>query len=704
MSTTSGEKIDLSRFHETFFQESFDGLSVMEHGLLTLADAVGGSVEPEIINNVFRAAHSIKGSCGTFGFTEITELTHLLEAILDLMRDGVCQPHGSANEVLLRAVDGVRELMTARLEGRPPDQELVSRASTELKEILTAVQPGSQQSGGHAAASPAAEQKPASTAETGHPDLNISFRPHQDIFHSANDPLQYLNELSDLGDMTSKVDLANLPDLADLETTDCFLSWDVSLKNVRSPKAAAQDVFLWIEDRCDLEINEVAPVAEKPQPVVQPKAAEPKAAEPKADAKPAETKPAAETVKKPAASKEATSIRVSTEKVDAVVNLVGELVITQSMLTCIGDDFQLTELTKLREGLAQLTRNTRELQETVLKMRMLPISSLFERFPRVVHDVSRQLNKSVALEISGETTELDRTVLEKLSDPLVHLVRNSLDHGIERAEVREKAGKPPQGTLHLHAEHKGGNVLIEISDDGAGLNTERILERALERGLVKPTDVLSESEIHELIFEPGFSTAQTLSEISGRGVGLDVVRRNVQEVGGRVEISSRLGLGAVTTILLPLTLAILDGQLMRVGNQRFVVPLVSIIESVQVDKTEIHAIVDRPEIYRWRKEYLRVVRLNEFFQVEGSSDVADKGLLIIVESRGDRIALAVDDLLAQQQVVIKSLEANFQKVLGIAGATILGDGDVAMILDVSEIIEKSQSLGDRQACLAGARD
>ncbi len=680
MSTTSGEKIDLSRFHETFFQESFDGLSVMEHGLLTLADAVGGSVEPEIINNVFRAAHSIKGSCGTFGFTEITELTHLLEAILDLMRDGVCQPHGAANEVLLRAVDGVRELMTARLEGRTPDQELVSRAKAELSEILAAVQPGSQHAGSHAPTAP------ASAAQSGgHPDLSISFRPHRDIFHSANDPLQYLNELSDLGDMTSKVDMGNLPALAELETTDCFLSWDVSLKNVKGPKSAAQDVFLWIEDRCDLEMSEAVPpappVAEKPPPpAAQPKPEETKAAETKA----------AETAKKPAASKEATSIRVSTEKVDAVVNLVGELVITQSMLTCIGDDFQLSELTKLREGLAQLTRNTRELQETVLKMRMLPISSLFERFPRVVHDVSRQLNKSVALEISGETTELDRTVLEKLSDPLVHLVRNSLDHGIERAEVREKAGKPPQGTLHLHAEHKGGNVLIEISDDGAGLNTERILARALERGLVKPTDVLSEAEIHELIFEPGFSTAQTLSEISGRGVGLDVVRRNVQEVGGRVEISSRLGQGAVTTILLPLTLAILDGQLMRVGNQRFVVPLVSIIESVQVDKSEIHAIVERPEIYRWRKEYLRVVRLNEFFEVDGSSDM---GLLIIVESRGNRIALAVDDLLAQQQVVIKSLEANFQKVLGIAGATILGDGAVAMILDVAEIIEKSRSVG-----------
>jgi two-component system chemotaxis sensor kinase CheA len=350
----------------------------------------------------------------------------------------------------------------------------------------------------------------------------------------------------------------------------------------------------------------------------------------------------------------------------------------------------LTELTKLREGLAQLTRNTRELQETVLKMRMLPVSNLFERFPRVVHDVSRQLNKSVALEISGETTELDRTVLEKLSDPLVHLVRNSLDHGIERSEVREKAGKPAQGTLHLHAEHKGGNVLIEISDDGGGLDTDRILARAQERGLVKTTDVLTEAEIHELIFEPGFSTAQALSEISGRGVGLDVVRRNVQEVGGRVDITSRFGLGTVTTIQLPLTLAILDGQLMRVGDQRFVVPLVSIIESVQAGKADLHSIADQVEIYHWRDEYLRVVRLHEFFQVAGSSEAAEKSLMIIVESRGDRIAMSVDDLLAQQQVVIKSLETNFQKVDGIAGATILGDGAVAMILDVAEIIEKSK--------------
>ncbi len=677
MSSTSGEKIDLSRFHETFFQESFDGLSIMEHGLLTLADAVGGSVEPELINNVFRAAHSIKGSCGTFGFTEITELTHLLEAILDLMRDGLCQPHGAANEVLLRAVDAVRELMTARLEGRAPDQELVSRASTELTQILAAVQPGA-----HAASG--AEKKPAAAAGHSHPDLNIRFRPHQDLFHSANDPLQYLNELSELGDITSKLDMSRLPPLANLETTDCFLAWDVSLKNVTGPKTAAEDVFLWIDDRCELEITEVA------APAAAAAASTPVAAPVIPEKKPA----AAEPAKKPAA-KEASSIRVSTEKVDAVVNLVGELVITQSMLTCIGDDFQVSELTKLREGLAQLTRNTRELQETVLKMRMLPISSLFERFPRVVHDVSRQLNKSVALEISGETTELDRTVLEKLSDPLVHLVRNSLDHGIERAEVREKAGKPPQGTLHLHAEHKGGNVLIEISDDGGGLDTGRILARAQERGLVKTTDVLNDSEIHELIFEPGFSTAQTLSEISGRGVGLDVVRRNVQEVGGRVDITSRFGLGTVTTIQLPLTLAILDGQLMRVGDQRFVVPLVSIIESVQAGKSDIHSIADQVEIYHWRQEYLRVVRLNEFFRVDGAAETSERGLMIIVESRGNRIALSVDDLLAQQQVVIKSLETNFQKVDGIAGATILGDGAVAMILDVAEIIEKSK-------CLAGA--
>ncbi len=672
MSSTSGEKIDLSRFHETFFQESFDGLSVMEHGLLTLADAVGGSVEPELINNVFRAAHSIKGSCGTFGFTEITELTHLLEAILDLMRDGLCQPHGSANEVLLRAVDAVRELMTARLEGRPPDHELVSRASSELTEILAAVQPGQH-------STPGAEKKPVAAATTTHPDLNISFRPYQDLFHSANDPLQYLLELSELGDVSSRLDMSRLPPLANLETTDCFLAWDVSLTNPTSPKTAAQDVFLWIDDRCNLEINEVAPPAAITS--VQ------------AEKKPAPAEPAKKSAASP--SREASSIRVSTEKVDAVVNLVGELVITQSMLTCIGDDFQLTELTKLREGLAQLTRNTRELQETVLKMRMLPISNLFERFPRVVHDVSRQLNKSVALEISGETTELDRTVLEKLSDPLVHLVRNSLDHGIERADVREKAGKPAQGTLHLHAEHKGGNVLIEISDDGGGLDTARILARAQERGLVKTTDVLTDSEIHELIFEPGFSTAQALSEISGRGVGLDVVRRNVQEVGGRVDITSRFGLGTVTTIQLPLTLAILDGQLMRVGNQRFVVPLVSIIESVQAGRSDIHSIADQVEIYHWREEYLRVVRLNEFFRVDSASETSERGLMIIVESRGNRIALCVDDLLAQQQVVIKSLETNFQKVEGIAGATILGDGAVAMILDVAEIIEKSK-------CLVGA--
>jgi len=382
------------------------------------------------------------------------------------------------------------------------------------------------------------------------------------------------------------------------------------------------------------------------------------------------------------------SIRVGIEKIDAIINLVGELVITQSMLREVGAAVHIADgaaLERLHDGLAQLARNTRELQEGVMRIRMLPISFAFSRFPRLVHDLSRKLGKQVELKLAGEQTELDKTVMEKIGDPLVHLVRNALDHGIESPEQRRASGKPETGQIRLNACHQGGNIVIEISDDGAGLNRARIAAKARERGLLTHEAQIDDQRLIDLIFEPGFSTAETVSDVSGRGVGMDVVRRNVRDLGGNVEVSSREGQGSRFTIRLPLTLAILDGQLVRIGDHIYVIPLVSIVESLQIRPGQTYAVAGRERLYRLREEYIPVMDLRRVFQSGGTAQGSDN-LLVVVEGEGRKIGLVVDDLLGQQQVVIKSLESNYRPVAGISGATILGDGTVALILDTARLV------------------
>jgi two-component system chemotaxis sensor kinase CheA len=377
------------------------------------------------------------------------------------------------------------------------------------------------------------------------------------------------------------------------------------------------------------------------------------------------------------------SIRVSTDKVDSLINLVGELVITQSMLSQLGENFDPSRLAQLIDGLEQLERNTRELQEGIMRIRMLPISFAFNRFPRLVHDLSGKMGKQVELQLSGEQTELDKTVMEKIGDPLVHLVRNSLDHGLETPEKRLAAGKPETGLLQLNAYHQGGNIVIEISDDGAGLNEDKILQKAIEKGLVPAGEQLSADKIHELIFMPGFSTADVVSDVSGRGVGMDVVRKNINSLGGSVEVVSERGVGSTFTIRLPLTLAIMDGQTIQVGDQKYIIPLISIIESVEIKPGTVKNVTGKGEVYTLRDEYVPLIRLRDVFNLDVGSDKLDEGLLVVVECEDRKVGLFVDELLAQQQVVIKSLETNYRKVTGIAGATILGDGTVALILDIA---------------------
>jgi two-component system chemotaxis sensor kinase CheA len=381
------------------------------------------------------------------------------------------------------------------------------------------------------------------------------------------------------------------------------------------------------------------------------------------------------------------SIRVSVEKIDELMNTVGELVITQAMLSQLGSKLEGPTAEKLRGGLAQLERNMRELQESVMRVRMLPINVVFSRFPRMVRDLAQRLGKQVELKLTGEQTELDKTVLEKIGDPLVHLVRNSIDHGIEAPDRRTAAGKPAAGTVHLDACHRGGNIAVEVSDDGGGLDKDRILAKARDRGLVGPNDVLTDEQVYDLIFLPGFSTAEKTTDVSGRGVGMDVVRRNIKELGGKIELRSEHGKGSKTIITLPLTLAIVDGQSVSVGSETYIVPLISIVESMQLKATDVSRLSGRGEVFSFRGFYLPIVRLYEIFGVEPRTRVLDEGLVVVAEGEGhQRIGLFVDDLLGQQQVVIKSLEANYGHVEGVSGATILGDGSVALILDIPGLI------------------
>ncbi|MCX6611651.1 MAG: chemotaxis protein CheA [Acidobacteria bacterium] len=657
-------KIDVTRFHKVYFEESFEGLESMEAGLLALSE--GASGDPETINTIFRAAHSIKGGAGSFGFGDVMEFTHLLETLLDQMRAGTRESSKETTACLLKAVDVLREMLEAKRDAQPVAEARIAAAAQLLQNILDMP----------AGATPEAP----SIDEVDQSIWRIDFRPHQHLLKTGNEPIRMFRELASLGQLRVAANVSAVSRLGEMDPEECRLSWNLTLIGMID-EMQIREVFDWVEGDCDLNIVKLGSV----EPLA-PVATETGTRKATPNLELNETVTAGKAV----SIGDGGSIRVSTEKVDAIINLVGELVITQSMLSQFGDQFDISMIEKLRDGLALLARNTRELQETVLKIRMLPISFCFNRFPRMVHDLSAKLGKKIHLKCSGEQTELDKTVLEKINEPLLHLIRNSIDHGIESPEARALAGKPEMGTVQLQASHRGGNVIVEISDDGAGLDLVKILAKARERGLVGPNEHLSKEKTEELIFAPGFSTAAQLSDVSGRGVGMDIVKRNIKELGGNIEIENRPGLGTKFTIKLPLTLAILDGQIVKVGDQAFVVPLVSIVESVQVRRGQVSLISGQEELYRLRDKYIPVLRLYEIFNIPPSVTQLEQGLLMVIEDNGQQAGVFVDDLLAQQQVVIKSMESNFQKVEGISGATILGDGTVSMILDIPGILNLSR--------------
>ncbi|WP_266184058.1 chemotaxis protein CheA [Dyella humicola] len=650
-------KAGLAQFQQVFIEESLEGLDAMESSLLALDDGGDG----ELVHTIFRAAHSIKGGAATFGFPEMSSFTHEAESLLDEVRSGKRAIDGSIIELLLRTVDCLRGMFARAQAGEPLNDAVAEGLRNELAAAMGRGVPA-----GGVQARRAEDQADAWT---------VRFRPHPGMLASGNDPLRLIRELAGLGELVAICEFDRLPaTLAELEPSECHLGWTISL-NGPVKRADIGAVFDWVEDECDLDIEAQHVIAKPADAHVV--AAPVAAAANVADAGAVRTQREA--------GAESSSVRVSIDKIDGLINLVGELVITQSMLDTFRGEYDATRVAMLEQGLAQLARHTRELQETVMGIRMLPIASVFNRFPRMVRDISQKLGKQVKLELVGEQTELDKTVLEKIGDPMVHLVRNAIDHGLETPDKRRAAGKSDMGTLKLEASHRGGNIVVEVSDDGAGLNRDAIVAKAVQRGLIANGEGLSDEAVADLIFQPGFSTAAVTTDLSGRGVGMDVVRRNVADLGGTVTIRSTQGRGSKFTITLPLTLAIIDGLTAAVGDERYIVPLVSIVESVQL-KTEAVRSVAGGELFRFRGEYLPVIRLHDAFGCDNAVRAIDEGLMVVVEGDGSRVGLFVDGLIGQQQAVVKSLEANYRRVQGVSGATILADGSVALIVDIAGLV------------------
>ncbi|MDR3446524.1 MULTISPECIES: chemotaxis protein CheA [unclassified Dyella] len=648
----------LAQFQQVFIEESLEGLDTMESSLLALDEGGDG----ELVHTIFRAAHSIKGGAATFGFPEMSSFTHEAESLLDEVRSGKRAIDGTIIELLLRTVDCLRGMFARAQAGEPLNDAVAEGLRNELAAAMGRGVP--------AAAVQARRNADQADAWT------IQFRPHASMLAGGNEPLRLIRELAGLGELEVTASFDGLPPFAALEPTECHLGWTIELKGPVK-RADIASVFDWVEGECDLEIEAKHVVADvAPAPVVAPVAA---SAPNVADAGAARSQREA--------SAESSSVRVSIDKIDGLINLVGELVITQSMLDTFREgDIDASRLAILEQGLAQLARHTRELQESVMGIRMLPIASVFNRFPRMVRDISQKLGKQVKLELIGEQTELDKTVLEKIGDPMVHLVRNAIDHGLETPDKRRASGKGDTGTLTLQASHRGGSIVVEVSDDGAGLNRDAIVAKAVQRGLIASGEGMSDEAVADLIFQPGFSTAAVTTDLSGRGVGMDVVRRNVGDLGGTVTIRSTQGKGSVFTITLPLTLAIIDGLTAAVGDERYIVPLVSIVESVQLKADAVRSVAGGGELFRFRGEYLPVIRLHEAFHCENAIHAIDEGLMVVVEGDGARVGLFVDGLIGQQQAVVKSLEANYRRVQGVSGATILADGSVALIVDIAGLV------------------
>ncbi|MCA3555384.1 chemotaxis protein CheA [Aestuariivirga sp.] len=672
----------------TFFQECEEQLTALENGLLAMQE---GETDSETVNAVFRAVHSIKGGAGAFKLDALVSFAHIFETALDKVRSGSLTPDADAMKLFLRAADALADLVSASRDGAVEDTAPYVGIEEEFNALI----------GGGAA--PEEDEfagldfQPIVTAfEEPEPTRNlytIRFRPLRELYAKANEPLALFRELARLGALEAQCDIKNLPFLDTFEPEDSYLAWELRLET-ESPQSAVKEVFDFVEGDCDLAIESGQPAAAAAPPpspqemditailrkVREEAPAIAAAAAAAAPAAESEAAPKAKAVVQP-------TIRVDLDRVDRLINLVGELVINQAMLTQRVLHSSHVRDREVTSSLEELERLTREIQESVMAIRAQPVRPLFQRMSRIVREVADATAKDVRLRTEGEATEVDKTVVELLADPLTHMIRNAVDHGLEGPDQRSAIGKPPEGTVRLAAAHRSGRVIIEVSDDGQGINRPKVLQKAIANGLVPPDAQLSDSEIDNLLFLPGFSTASTVSNISGRGVGMDVVKRSIQALGGRISIASTPGQGSTFTLSLPLTLAVLDGIVVTVDEQVFVIPLTAIVETVKHEPSRIHHLGDHSFVLRVRDVLVPLIDVGAELGVRAPASDLRSGVAILIETaNGTRSALLVDNIQDQRQVVIKSLETNYMRVDGIAAATILGDGRVAMILDVDALV------------------
>lgn len=652
-------QIDMERFTAVFFEEAAEHLVTLESGLLQLSTE---GADQELLNCIFRSAHSIKGGSGTFGFADIAAYTHVMESLLDQLREGEMAPSSELIDTLLEATDGLHTLVEAAKAGQSAPEhvhDIRRRLETYSAKAVAAI-----------------HRAPVAAVASTEKCYRISVRPHQDILSRGMDPLLLIRELCSLGEVLSvSLDTSDLPALEKIVPETVYVRWELHLRTSESEEDL-RGVFMFVEDECDISIDVVEPAAPTAA-IIETEAQEPSS-----------TKEHATTARRTQAAAE--SIRVSVDKVEELINLVGELVIANSMVHQAVTGAATEQFPLLHEALAAMERSTRELQSQVMGVRMMTVANVFRRFPRVVHDLATALGKQVRVEIVGEDTELDKQVIEAIGDPLTHLVRNSVDHGIEPLEDRRASGKPDEGKVRLCAFHEGGKVIIEVEDDGRGLNADRIRAKAEKQELIAPNAELTDEQIYQLIFLPGLSTAEKLTDVSGRGVGMDVVKRNIEALNGTISIHSTPGQGTRFRISLPLTMAILDGLSVSVDKQIFVVPLLSVIESLRPREQDIKTVAQRGEVMMVRGEALPLLRLHNMFDIPDAICDPAAGLVVILEHQNRKFGLLVDALLGQMQVVMKSIEQNYRKVEGVSGATILGDGAVAFILDVPGLLRVAQ--------------
>lgn len=700
----------------TFFDECSELLQELEAGLTEMQEGAGGD---DTVNAVFRAVHSVKGGAGIFGFDGLVKFAHVFETVLDMMRHKTLQATPSTVAVLLMAGDVLSDLVNMARAGEAIPAGFGNECKAALEKLASGDAAGEAKPADDMGDIEGLDFTPVTVDDMQEEDefgftpvqadnfgdaltqYAVSFTPKPEMLQKGNEPLYIFRELQKLGNVDFVANVDAIPPIAELQPDIAYVSWSGVLES-GATRSEIESVFEFVAGECELSIEPMnappleqpafeAPAMAAPPPVAAPPISTPTAVTAPAAAANAPSQTAAS--EKPAAegrggAHAATTARVDLDKIDRVVNMVGELVIAQAMLGQVAQGLPEESRGQLSQILEEVIHHTRELKDSVMSMRAQPVRAVFQRMPRLVRELSLKTGKKVRLEMTGEGTEVDRTIIERLSDPLTHIIRNSVDHGIETPETRVAAGKHEEGMIRLSANHRGGRIVIEIKDDGAGINTERVLKRARERGLIDHDANLSEDEISNLIFLPGFSTAEAISDISGRGVGMDVVRSNIQDLGGRIFLNSQRGRGMTIQFALPLTLAVMDGMVIKVGRETYVIPMSAIVECLRPARRDVHALLGTRGMLQLRGELVPLVHLGELLsETANAKDLAD-GVVIITEAgEGSRLGLVVDELLGHQQVVIKSIEDSYGAVPGIAAATILGNGRVAFILDTEKLAD-----------------